>query len=260
MTIHTSICRFLPVFMVLLTSFVHASEETALSAKSLIKQELLLNNLITHLHFLKLDFQNATPREKLLETLPQLNQRLRALPSTSTHLESRQLLTSIHARWPLIYKHLQWLIQLQPEEKVPKLHLLTQALAKLDRQLLVLRQLSMAQAPGGYQNIRYAEHALMMQKLAREYIRLNTLPASPSASQQQQLQNMVSQFEQRMDTLKQDFQKHPHARAATRKAHMAWQFIAHSVRRYPTQPVPAMVAYYSDEVVGQLFSMTYFLH
>ncbi len=257
MTIHTSLCRFLLGFTLLLTGVVHASKAAELSAESVIKQEVLLNNLITHLHFLKLDFQNPTPREKLLETLPQLNQQLRALPSTTSHLESLQLLTAIHARWPVIYKHLRWLIQLQPEDKVPEFRALTQALEKLDRQLLVLRQLLMAQIPGEHQNIRYAEQALMMQKLAREYLRLNTLPASPSASQQQRLQAMTDQFEKRMGTLRQDFQKHPHARRATRKAHIAWQFIAHSVRQFPRQPVPAMIAYYSNEVVDQLFSLNH---
>ncbi|WP_263322238.1 hypothetical protein [Endozoicomonas sp. Mp262] len=248
--------RPLLIFFLLWTTLATAESNVSLSPEQIIKQELLLNSLIQDIHLLQLNFQNQETKERLQDTVTQLDKHLTGLPKTHHNHETRQLLLITHSLWPVISQHSRWLAKLPAKQEAPKLNTLIKALAKLDRQLQILRQTILAANPKASQQLRFLEQALLMQKMSREYLFLTSSSQQAlSKARQQQLQAMAKQFDQRMGKIYQEFKAHPHAKAPLRQASMTWNFISKSIGQYPRRPVPSTVARYSSQIVDQLASI-----
>ena len=244
------------IVSLLVTMPTRAAGQPDISPEQIIQQELLLNGLIANLHLLTLDFQDKHTRQQLNETVAQLDKNLRQLPETVSNTEAQQLLSSSKALWPVISEHMLWLIKLPGEADPPNIDSLVQALIKLDRQLLILRQIVLTENPKASHPLRFLEQALLMQKMTREYLSLSTTTKKiTSQGRHQQLQSMAEQFNKRMVKIEKEFRKHPHANRPARKAGIAWHFIAKSIDRFPEQPVPSMVVLYNDKIISQLSSI-----
>ncbi len=232
-----------------------ASESDRLSPEQVIQQELLLNALISDIYLLQLDFQDQTAREHLQVTAAQLTKNLKLFPGESSHNETSQLLVSSKQLWPVINQHIEWLSTLPADVAPPDFKALTTALNKYDHKLQILRQQLLTTRPTTSQQLRFLEQALLMQKMTKEYLYLSINQSNITEPTGQQLQLMARQFDQKMNKINQELSSHPHARSPVRQASIAWKFISKSIDNFPKQPVPSMVALYSDKIINQLSSI-----
>ena len=227
-----------------------------LSAEYILRQELTLNQLIVNIHLLQIDFLNNEARERIQDNLSLLDTTIPSLPTSSRDSETDGLLMSTKALWPVISRHTSWMGNLPKQSRPPEATSLLLALAKLDRQLLLLRQKLMTLFPKQGPKLRLLEQALLMQRLSREYLSLtlNEQRDNKTVSGRIQLQTLANHFEQRLARLNKQYRKHPFAGKPIKQASVTWQFISGTVSSFPNHPVPEMVALYSDRIVNRLKS------
>ena len=128
------------LIIVLLVPPLARSEESADQSEQILNQELALNQLMTSIHVLQLDFMDRFTREKLQEQLVQLDANFNHWPKDSKDKESNDLLLTVKSLWPVVHRHIQWLVKLPEQPRAPDVTPLLRALGKLDRQLMLLRQ------------------------------------------------------------------------------------------------------------------------
>ena len=254
--------HMLQLFMVYLLLVLpqHATAEpnkTELTAEYVLRQELTLNQLIVNIHLLQIDFQNNEARERIQDNLSLLDTTIPNLPTRKGDGETNGLLVSTKALWPVISRHTTWMGKLSRQSRPPEATSLLLALSKLDRQLLLLRQKLMTLHPKQDPSLGILEQALLMQRLTREYLSLtlNEQKENKTLSGRLQLQTLASHFEQRLTRLNQQYNKHPYAGKPIRQANATWQFIAGTIASFPEQPIPEMIALYSDKIVNRLTSV-----
>ena len=231
--------------------------QTSISPEFVIRQEITLNELITSLHLLQLDFQNQKAREKLQESLILLDNSLNQLESKQIDQETNELIQKTRVLWPVVKKHAEWIARLSEARKVPNTHSLQLALVKLDRQLLLLQQKLMVHNRDTSPALAFLEQALLMQRLSREYLSL-TLDSQQKdiiASGQAQLQGLISHFDQRLSKLGQQLIHYPQGAKSLRKAKITWNYIKHGMSAFPHQATPELIARHSDSVVSRLTSV-----
>ena len=232
-------------------------EKSELTAEYILRQELALNRLIVNIHLLQIDFQNNEARDQIQDNLSLLDTTIPNLPVRKGDGETDGLLASTKALWPVISRHTSWMGNLPRQSRPPEATSLLLALSKLDRQLLLLRQKLLTLSPKQEPELGILEQALLMQRLAREYLHLalDEQKGNAPTSGQIQLQTLASHFEQRLIRLNQQYNRHPYAGKPIKQASAAWHFIAGSISSFPSQPVPEMVALYSDRIVTKLTSV-----
>ena len=232
-------------------------DKATLTAEHVIRQELLLNQLIVNIYLLQLDFLNSEAREKIQDNLSLLDSTIPSLPTKGNDGETTGLLATTKTLWPVISRHTSWMGNLPKQSRPPEADSLLLALGKLDRQLLLLRQKLMTLTPRQKPELGILEQAVLMQRLSREYLGLviNDQSSEVAKSGRQQLQTLARHFDDRMDRLKSQYHKHPYAGKPIRQAQVAWLFIANSIQSYPSKTVPELVAMYGDRIVGKLTSV-----
>lgn len=230
---------------------------TELTAEQILSKELLLNQLMTDIHLLQLDFSNHIARERLQERLIQINAIIEQLPEHSEDQETFDLLITVQSLWPVISRHTKWLAGLPEKSLPPEGHSLMRALAKLDRQLLLLRQKTLSNDPKASQQFRLLEHALLMQRMTREYLSLSLAErnAENTLTGRMQLQTMASHFEQRLTTIADGLKNNPHASLPLKQSRAAWHYISRSITHFPEYMVPATIVRYNDRIVKKLSSV-----
>ena len=254
--------RLLPIiltFFLLIPRIATAETRQApvLTAEHVIRQELLLNQLIVNIYLLQIDFLNNDAREKIQDNLSLLDNTILDLPTQGKDGEITGLLATTKALWPVISRHTSWMGNLPKQSRPPEADSLLLALAKLDRQLLLLRQKLITQSPVQKPELNILEQAALMQRLSREYLGLviNDQSSEIAKSGHQQLQTLAEHFDDRMSRLSSQYERHPYAGKPLRQAHIAWQFIVSSIQSYPQQAVPELIAMYGDRIVGKLTSV-----
>lgn len=241
--------------LLLWTTVPLAENRPTLTPEQVIQQELLLNSLIQDIYLLQLEGSDPQSRERLADTLSQLDHNQSLFPKSHSRNEVRQLLQFSHGLWPIISTHVRWLVGLSDNTPLPKLDTLEQALVRMDRQLQVLRQTLLVEQPAA-SALRFLEQALLMQKIAREYLYLaRSGSQAVSAASQQPLQHMTRQFDLRLSRLLQELADHPHASQPLRQASLSWQFIARNIGQFPKQPLPSTIIRYSKHITTQLVSI-----
>ncbi|WOG29262.1 hypothetical protein [Endozoicomonas sp. 8E] len=247
---------FLLTFMNLATSSEPPVKNNNLTPEHLLKQELLLNQLIVNIHLLQIDFLNKDARMKMQDSLTLLNQNIPALPEGSNDQETSKLLSSTQTLWPIISRHAAWMADLPVHSRPPEAATLLLALARLDRKLLLLRQEVLTRQPHKNEKLGFLEQALLMQRLARQYLSLtlSELDEDKNASGRLQLQTLARHFEQKLSRLGQDYGDHAHAAKPIKQAQAAWNFIKVGLEQFPDKPIPEMIARYGSSVVKRMTS------
>ena len=242
------------IICVITTSGVQAAR---LAAEQILSKELLLNQLMTDIYLLQLDFGNTVAREQLQERLVQINAIVEQLPEKSNDQETAELLATVQSLWPVISRHTQWLAGLPENSPTPEAHSLMRALAKLDRQLLLLRQKTLSNDPKASRQFRLLEHALFMQRMTREYLSLSVSEknAENTLTGRLQLQTMASHFELRLSAIASDFKSNPHASQPLKQSQATWHYISRSITQFPELMAPATIVRYNDRIVKKLVSV-----
>lgn len=225
--------------------------------ETILQQEIVLNELISNLHRLQIDFQDHEARDQLQENRVELSNFIDDLPKRTNDKESSQLLATIISLWPVISRHANWLASLPARSTPPEAAALLRALAKLDRQLLLLRQTTLVNKPGFTRQLRFLEQALMMQRMTREYLNLvvSGKIGNPTVSSEMQLKTLAVKFSQRLEGFKKELGNHPHASKPLRQSHAAWAYIQKSFDRYPDKQVPSLIVRYGNRIVNKLTSV-----
>ncbi|WP_422138720.1 hypothetical protein [Endozoicomonas sp. ALC020] len=247
---------FLLTFMNQAMSSESAAKNNNLTPEHLLKQELLLNQLIENIHLLQIDFLNKDARMKMQDNLALLNQSIPALPEKSNDQETSKLLSSTLSLWPIISRHAAWMADLPAHSRPPEATTLLLALARLDRKLLLLRQEILTSKPHKNEKLDFLEQALLMQRLSRHYLSLtlSELNEDKSASGRLQLQTLARHFEQKLSRLGQEYGDHAHAAKPIKQAQATWNFIKVGLEQFPDKPIPEMIARYGSSVVKRMTS------
>lgn len=253
----TFICLIL---ITTVSAIAETTKKTPLTAEYILQQELLLNQLIVNIYLLQIDFLNNEAREKIQDNLTLLDTTIPNLPTQEEDGEVSGLLLSTKALWPVVSRHTSWMGNLSKQSRPPRASGLLMALAKLDRQMLLLRQKLITQTPRQDPSLRLLEQALLMQRLSREYLHLvmeekEQRQESKAVSGKMQLKTLANHFDQRLNQLNDQYGKHPYASKPMKQAQAAWLFIAKTIQNYPKQPVPETIALYSDRIVSKLTSI-----
>ena len=249
--------KYLLIMLTTCVMTLSGARATELTAEQILSKELLLNQLMTDIYLLQLDFSNNAAREQLQERLVQINAIIEQLPEKSDDQETSDLLKTVQSLWPVISRHTKWLAGLPEKSPAPEAHSLMRALAKLDRQLLLLRQKTLSNAPKASQQFRLLEHALLMQRMTREYLSLSVAERNSenTLTGRLQLQTMANHFDQRLTVIADDFKGNPHASLPLKQSRAAWQYISRSITGFPEQMVPATIVRYNDRIVKKLSSV-----
>ena len=252
-----SATKFLLILLMVGSVILPGARAAGLTAEQILSKELLLNQLMADIHLLQLDFGNNVAREQLQERLVQINTIIEQLPEHSDDHETAELLATVQSLWPVISRHTNWLAGLPEKSPAPEAHSLMRALAKLDRQLLLLRQKTLSNDPKASRQLRLLEHALLMQRMTREYLFLSVAEnnAENTLTGRLQLQTMATHFEQRLNTIADDFNGNPHASQPLKQSRAAWNYISRSVTQFPELMVPATIVRYNDRIVRKLTSV-----
>ena len=157
----------------------------------------------------------------------------------------------------MISRHTKWLANLPEQSPPPEARSLIRALAKLDRQLLLLRQKTLSSDPKASRQFRLLEHALLMQRMTREYLSLSVAErnAENTLTGRMQLQSMANHFDQRLAVIAEDLKGNPHASQPIKQSLAAWHYISRSITHFPEQMVPATIVRYNDRIVKKLTSV-----
>ena len=225
--------------------------------EQILNQELLLNQLITSIHILQLDFLDQDIREELQEQLVQLDANFKAWPQASKDSESNDLLMTVKSLWPVIKRHINWLSDLPKQSRPPEANSLLRALGKLDRQLMLLRQKYLSSNPAASRKYRFLEQALMMQRLTRQYLSLalTNKQTEDMSTKKSDLQSLAAHFSQRLNTIQEALAEHPHAGQPLKQSVIAWQYISNSIEGFPSNQVPLMIVRYGNRIVSKLSSV-----
>ena len=245
MTLRAAI--FIALSALLLVSGVRAD----IRPESIIQQEINLNELLISIHRLQLDFLDQDAREVLQLAQQMLDSGINNLPAQIQDPEANELLSTVLLMWPVISKHVSWLHATPVNSEPPAALLLLNALGKMERQLLLLRNKS-SDADKSHQ-LRYLEQALLMQHMTRDYLAM--LAAKSSTANQMQLKAQASRFDRRMTAFNQELNDHPHARLPARQARAAWSFIHSQFAAFPEQQTPELIVRYGHTIVSKLASV-----
>ena len=243
----------LVLMFALLNPFVLRANESAQHPEQILNQELLLNQLMTNIHILYLDFFDQSVREEIQEQMIQLDTNFKAWPHQTNDKESSDLLLTVKALWPVINRHVQWLSEVSRQSRPPETGPLLRALGKLDRQLTLLRQKHLSTNPSVDRKYRFLKQALMMQRLTKKY--LSKESAEEQVTKKEELQNLASHFQQRLSSMQQNLAKHPHANQPLNQSMTAWQYIEKSIQGFPERQVPLMIVRYNNRIVSKLSSV-----
>lgn len=252
-----STIKYLLITLITCVITTSGARAAGLTAEQILSKELLLNQLMSDIHLLQLDFSNHAARERLHERQVQINAIIEQLPEKSDDQETSDLLTTVQSLWPVISRHTKWLANLPEKSPPPEGHSLMRALAKLDRQLLLLRQKTLSNDPKASQQFRLLEHALLMQRMTREYLSLSVAErnAENTLTGRMQLRTMANYFDQRLTVIADDLKGNPHASLPLKQSRAAWHYISRSITRFPEQMVPATIVRYNDRIVKKLSSI-----
>lgn len=250
------------IFIVLSTLFlvmnVKASEKALLlSPEKILQQEIDLNEMLINIHRLQLDFLDQEARETLQQAQQTLNTSIHALPEHTSDPEANELLETVLSLWPVVSKHITWLGTIPASAEPPAVNSLLRVLAKMDRQLLLLRQKATNSQPGDHQRLRFLEQALLMQHMTRDYLSLLIAEQNTEVtiSSQMQLKALTSRFNERITLFNEELSEHPHARQPVRKAQAAWVYIHNSFKQFPEYQTPDLVVRYGNRIVRKLSSV-----
>ncbi len=248
---------FLTALLLLVCIPVYPATTNSLNPEQILQKELLINKLITDIHLLRMDFLDLDVRERILESMTLIDNRIKALPDTSDDSEARDLLEATRILWPVINRHSEWLVKLPDNSHPPEVTPLLRALGKLDRQLLILRQKMLARQPDLSRKLRFLEQALLMQRMTSEYLALSLTGknAFTDRSGRKQLRLLASRFEQRFKTIRAEIAGYPHASEPIRQSYAAWSYIANTIIEFPENRVPTLIARYSSQIVNRLASV-----
>ncbi|MFK0572585.1 hypothetical protein, partial [Endozoicomonas sp.] len=229
----------------------------ALSPEKIIQQEIALNEMLISIHRLQLDFLDQEARESLQQAQQTLNTSIHALPKRTSDPEANELITTVLTLWPVVSKHIIWLSSIPASTEPPVVNSLLRVLAKMDRQLLLLRQKAMNSQSGDRQKLRFLEQALLMQHMTRDYLSLLIAEQNTEVtiSSQMQLKALTSRFDKRMTMFNEELSEHPHASQPVHKAYAAWAYIHSSFKNFPEQQAPDLIVRYSHRIVEKLFSI-----
>ena len=238
--------------MLLLPLSVQSSEKVSQS-EQVLNQELLLNQLITSIHTLQLDFLDTSVREILQEQLVQLDENFQQWPSEVNDPENSDLLITVKSLWPAINRHILWLTKIPEESLQPDAEPLLRALGKLDRKLMVLSQKNLNNNPKLRHQYRFLTQALMMQRLARDY--LSYAIKKEKTEQKDKISQQASQFDQRFAIVSEGLMDHAHAGHPIRESVAAWEYIASRFAENDDNPVPSLVLRHGNRIVSRLTSV-----
>ncbi len=249
---------FIAFSTLFLVMSIKASEKALLlSPETILQQQIELNELLINIHRLQLDFLDQDAREALQETQQALNTSIHALPKRTIDPEANELLATVLSLWPIVSKHITWLSTIPASAQPPASNSLLRVLAKMDRQLLLLRQKATNSQSGDHQKLRFLEQALLMQHMTRDY--LNLLIAEQNTevtiSSHMQLKALANRFDQRMTAFNEELNDHPHAMQPVQQAHAAWAFIHSSFEKFPEQQTPDLIVRYGNRIVSKLSSV-----
>ncbi|USE38391.1 hypothetical protein [Endozoicomonas sp. SCSIO W0465] len=241
----------------LVTSAKASKTNAALSLENIIQQEIDLNEMLINIHRLQLDFLDQAAREALQEAQQALNISVHSMPKQTTDLETDELLTTFIALWPVINKHITWLSTIPVGAEAPPANSLLRALAKMDRQLILLRQKAASAQSEASQELRFLEQALLMQHITRDYLSLMIAEQSTELTMvsQKQLKALADRFGRRMTAFNNELSDHPHAMVPVQQAHAAWSFIHSRFEKFPEQQTPDLVVRYGNRIVRKLSSV-----
>ncbi|MGI2028538.1 hypothetical protein [Endozoicomonas acroporae] len=244
---------------ILLAFGVKASEKEppALSPATIIQQQIMLNDILISIHRLQLDFLDQDARNALQLAQQSVNITINTLPESLDDPEANKLLVTVVSLWPVVNKHITWLSTIPASSAPPSGTSLLRVLAKMDRQLLLLRQKVTNVLAGDKANLRFLEQALLMQYMTRDYLNLlvseqNTEIANTN---QMQLKAQAKRFHQRMTAFNDELGDHPHAMVPVKQANAAWSFIHSSFERFPERKIPDLIVRYGKRIVRRLSSV-----
>ena len=244
------------IYLILPVLPFFALNSHGLEPEQVIRQELLANRIIINLYLLQLDFQDKYARKQIDESVVLFDKNLSIFSNISHNEEAQYLLQATKGQWPVISKHTQWVLKLPHDDLPPKLDSTIAALVKIERQLLIIRQILLTEKPMANHKLRFLEQALLMQTMTREYLSLSSANKALLMKRgQESLKTMSKQFTSKMSKITQGFLSHPHAEEPAKKASQAWSVISKSFYSFPDKRVPAMVALYSDKIISQLSSI-----
>ena len=250
---------FSAVFLVsaLLLSPLSQGEEQNHHPEQILNQELLLNQLITSIHILQLDFLDQDIREELQEKLIQLDVNFTAWPQAGKDSENSDLLMTVKSLWPVIKRHINWLSEIPKQSRPPEANSLLRALGKLDRQLMLLRQKYLSSNPAANRQYRFLEQALMMQRLTRQYLSLalTNKQTEDVNTKKRDLQSLATHFSHRLNIIQGNLSEHPHAGLPLKQSVIAWKYISNSIKGFPNNQVPLLIVRYGNSIVSKLSSV-----
>ncbi len=241
----------------LVTSAKASKTNAALSPENIIQQEINLNEMLINIHRLQLDFLDQAAREALQEAQQALNISIHSMPERVSDVETAELLTTLTSLWPVVNKHITWLSTIPASAEAPPANSLLRVLAKMDRQLLLLRQKATNTQSGSSKKLRFLEQALLMQHMTRDYLSLMIAEQNTEVTiaSQMQLRALADRFGKRMTAFNDELSEHPHAMEPVQQAHAAWTFIHHSFKKFPEQQTPDLVVRYVNRIVSKLSSV-----
>ena len=243
----------------LLAFGVKASEKktTVIPPATIIQKQIALNEILISIHRLQLDFLDQDAREALQQAQQSLNISIHTLPESLHDPEANNLLVTVVSLWPVISKHITWLSTIPASYEPPSATSLLRVLAKMDRQLLLLRQKIANTLPGSSDKPRFLEQALLMQYMTRDYLSLlvSEQNAEAAIASQMQLKTLANRFDQRMTAFNDELSDHPHAMEPVQQAHAAWSFIHSRFEKFPEQKTPDLIVRYGKRIVSNLSSL-----
>ncbi len=250
-------CLALVLVFTLLVSPESKSESADSYSKHFLKQELLLNQLITNVHILQLDFLDRNAREALQEQQIQLDVNFQDWPRESQDKENTELQLTIQNLWPVIQEHLEWLASLPEQGRLPRTGALLRALRKLDHKIMLLREKQLSSQPEAGQKLRFLEQAVMMQRLTRDYLSLTlaSQQAENIAIRKGELSHQANHFQQRLTAIHDDMSSHVHADIPVYQSLIAWRYIEKSFTTFPEQQTPALIVRHNNRIVRKLSSV-----
>ena len=228
-----------------------------LSPEQILQQEIELSAIVINIHRLQLDFLDQNAREELQATKHTLNLSLHALPSHTSDPEARELLTYLLSLWPVVSRHITWLSTLPARGEGPDVQSLLRVLAKMERQLLLLRQKVSSAKPEGFRKLIFLEQALLMRHMTKDYLGLMIARQNSEVprTSQMQLKELTGRFHQRMTAFYDELSNHPHAMEPMQQAYSTWSFIRNRFEQFPEQQTPDLMVRFSNRIVSKLSSV-----
>jgi len=249
-------CSVLLLLCTLLLSANTFGEGQKKTSENLLRQELLLNQLITSLCLLQIDALDRATREEVIELSIQMDNHFSSWPKQDEPNKAHKLSHSVSALWPVIMKNIQS-VAAQPEHKETNIRPLIHSLNKLSVQFTAYRNRFLEKHLQEHEQLPYLQQAVLMQQMASEYLS-STLNMSKKAEDNeatQPLKTMAQTFKQNITQMHEQLLGHPHAGQPIKQSFLAWQFIEPSIQRFPQQPIPNTIVRFSNQIVKKLASV-----